>query len=208
MTNATITSGSPNISFGTAPSPALAVGQFIVGTGFTTSAYILSITDSTHIVASENATSSVSGTASLAFDGPRFQWSEILDIVRPGGGFLVVNSGGGSTSNSFASPYIVDVTGTVADLLFGVGPDVAITMTTISARTTSGTCTISFKRGATTVLDNIGAGASSWNITATSSPITLSTSTPQTLAAYGKLFLSVTSPSALTGLIIVISATV
>ena len=110
---------------------------------------------------------------------------------------------GSSASPMASNTYILDVTGNTTDLLFGVGADVAMTLKTISVRTVSGTCTIAFKRNTASIMD--AAGGTSWAINATSAPITLSTSTPQTLPAYGKLYLTVTGASALSGLIIVIS---
>ncbi|MBK8200421.1 MAG: hypothetical protein IPK75_18895 [Acidobacteria bacterium] len=111
---------------------------------------------------------------------------------------------GGSVVNSIALPSILDVTFNVTDLPIVVGPDVPVTLTKIYARTVSGTCTISFKRGGTDIRNSAG-NVISAALTTTSGVIMLSTTIPQTLAAYGVVTMTVTGATALAGLIISIS---
>jgi flagellar hook-associated protein 3 FlgL len=86
LPGATITNGSANVVV--ASSTGLTAGMVVTGSGIPAGTTVASITDSTHIVLSANATSSGAVNLSAAFDGLSLQLSDSVSIspFTPGAG--------------------------------------------------------------------------------------------------------------------------
>lgn len=171
----------------------IAVGMFIVATGFPTTATVASVSG-TSVTSSVAATGAGWETA-IAFDGPRFDWNVGFISARPMGGQVIPVTMQAPPVVSL--PIIIDdISADVTNLVIGSNPlNVPVTWQTMSIVTFGGGCTVSVRRktGGSMVAfqDGSGTPVTSWAITTTGTTVTLDTSPIQESDALGAIDITV-----------------